>query len=220
MSLISRFFYNKRCYHGSKILLRPLYKKDITTIVSWFSNPDLLELGFGTYKNSPDFNTITTSYLKHLMSHKEQFLAIDAPEIGFIGFISHYISDTEKQVGRIGILIGKQSAWGKGFGKDAVLTALLFLFTEKGINLVELDTAVFNIRAQHCFESCGFTIDRERTQYSESINNRIWYIIDRTTFLNRQSLFRPSAVVPPIGPCQKQQDLRPARNSIFDTTPP
>lgn len=189
MSLISRLFVNKQRLQGRKIMLRPLYKKEISIITLWFSNYKLLELGFGILREAPNFTAITTSYLKHLTTNRDQFFAIEAPLLGFIGFISHHIIDHQEGVGRIGILIGNQSAWGKGYGRDAVSTALWHLFIEKGLSKVELDTAEFNKHAQHCFEACGFIIDEEKTNIKQDENQpkRIWYVISRVSFLKQQT---------------------------------
>lgn len=190
MSLIFRLFFKKQRFQGKNIILRPLYKNDIPIITSWFSNNRLLEFGFGILKETPNFTTTITSYLKHLITHKDQFWAIEAPDIGFIGFISHHIIDYNKEIGRIGILIGNQSAWGKGYGRDAVSTALWYLFTEKRLSKVELDTAEFNTRAQRCFEACGFIIDEKRTETQKNENQpkRIWYEINRVAFLEKHSI--------------------------------
>lgn len=187
MSLISRLFVNKQRFQGKKIILRPLYKKEISLITLWFSNYKLLELGFGILRETPNFTAITTSYLKHLTTNRDQFFAIEAPEVGFIGFISHHIVDYQEGVGRIGILIGNQSAWGKGYGRDAVSTALWYLFIEKGLSKVELDTAEFNKHAQHCFEACGFIIDEKKTETQKDENQprRIWYEINRLAFIEQ-----------------------------------
>lgn len=187
MSFVKHLFLEKHRYYGQKVTLRPLYKKDIPIIVQWFSDTNLMELGFGTYKTTTNLENLASSYLKHLASNRDQFFAIDAKEVGFIGFISYQIVDPGEKLGRIGILIGKQSVWGMGYGKDAVETALSFLFIHKELEKIELDTAEFNVRAQRCFEICGFIVDQEKTKTigAEKNPKRIWYAIKRAAFLER-----------------------------------
>ena len=41
------------------------------------------------------------------------------------------------------------------------MTLLSYLFEQKKVHFIELDTALFNIRARSCFEACGFIVQKQ-----------------------------------------------------------
>ena len=53
-------------------------------------------------------------------------------------------------------MIGDREYWGKGFGSDALITMVHHIFYEVRLRRIYLHTLDSNIRAQRCFEKCGF----------------------------------------------------------------
>jgi RimJ/RimL family protein N-acetyltransferase len=45
-----------------------------------------------------------------------------------------------------------------GYGSDAVMTLISHVFGELALDRVYLDTLDWNVRAQRCFQKCGFVI--------------------------------------------------------------
>lgn len=56
----------------------------------------------------------------------------------------------------VGISIGEQELWGKGFGTDAMRVILRFAFTELNLHRVSLDVFDYNARAVRSYEKVGF----------------------------------------------------------------
>lgn len=73
--------------------------------------------------------------------------------------------DWKNSVATVGIFIGNKEYWGKGYGTDAMLTLLSFIFNQMNLHKVRLCVYSFNPRAIACYEKCGFV--REGTLRQE-----------------------------------------------------
>lgn len=166
---------------GDKIALRPFQKQDIKIIQSWLYDGELTELAFGIPSFHPNFDNLMPTYKKEIEANRHSFFAIETKASEFIGFCCYSFTRTapEKRA-RIGILIGYREYWGKGYGRDAVKRLLQHLFHEKNMDVIELDTAPHNVRAQGCFESCGFRFSH--TEWKDH-RERYWYELSRHQFL-------------------------------------
>lgn len=86
----------------------------------------------------------------------EIFIIIDPETNQHIGNVGiHHISKAHRKA-EIGIMIGEKSYWGKGYGTDAVKTALKYCFKKLKLNKVSLTVFPKNKRAQKCYKKCGF----------------------------------------------------------------
>jgi len=74
----------------------------------------------------------------------------------FIGVIHIFFINYFLKTYKFGIMIGDRDNLNKGIGKDCVSAAVKYLFEKENANSIVLETADFNIRAQKCFEKCGF----------------------------------------------------------------
>jgi [ribosomal protein S5]-alanine N-acetyltransferase len=83
-----------------------------------------------------------------------------------IGMVSCYNIDRRNHVGELGIYLGEKSAWGQGFGTDALITFLRHLFLELDFDLVYLHTYESNVRAQRSYARAGFETTDHRRRYS------------------------------------------------------
>ena len=80
----------------------------------------------------------------------------------FVGFVRYKLFHRgRKKSARVGIILGRPSLRGQGIGREALQTLLSYLFQDRQVQIIELDTALFNQQAQHCFQSCGFSPWRE-----------------------------------------------------------
>jgi RimJ/RimL family protein N-acetyltransferase len=83
-------------------------------------------------------------------------LAIDTLENKHIGECSLFNLDFLKASVEIGIIIGEKSYWERGYGTDAVSTFVAYIFETSDVEKIMLRTLEWNVRAQKCFEKCGF----------------------------------------------------------------
>lgn len=83
--------------------------------------------------------------------------------IGRIGYVD---LDRRNRHTEIALMIGEPEFWGRGFGSDALLAFLGYLFHELNMHKVWLRVEAFNERAQRAYRKCGFQDDgryREHT---------------------------------------------------------
>jgi RimJ/RimL family protein N-acetyltransferase len=83
-------------------------------------------------------------------------LAIDAIDGQHIGECSLFNLDFTNSAVEIGIMIGEKEYWGKGYGLEALHTFVSHIFQASNIDRIVLRTLDWNLRAQRCFEKCGF----------------------------------------------------------------
>ena len=84
--------------------------------------------------------------------------AIETEEGKHIGNCMYYNIDGNRGDAELGIIIGDRHYWDKGYGADAVATLVSRVFEEPKLEKIYLHTLEWNIRAQRCFQKCGFTI--------------------------------------------------------------
>ena len=56
-------------------------------------------------------------------------------------------------------MIGNKTYWGKGYGTDALVTFLRFLFAQWNFHRISLDTWDENIRAIKAYQKVGFKLE-------------------------------------------------------------
>jgi RimJ/RimL family protein N-acetyltransferase len=100
-------------------------------------------------------------YTEQLHSFKEdrRWFAIDTLDGRHIGNCMYYDVDQAKKQAKIGIIIGDRDYWSMGYGTDAIMTLVCHIFNDLNLERVYLDTLEWNVRAQRCFQKCGFLVN-------------------------------------------------------------
>jgi RimJ/RimL family protein N-acetyltransferase len=73
-----------------------------------------------------------------------------------IGLVQYEGSAPRDRYAELGILIGEQDAWNKGYGTEAIVLLLNWLFNQRGLHRVWLTVQAANPRAQRVYEKIGF----------------------------------------------------------------
>lgn len=149
-----------------RIVLQPFKASEIPLVEEWFQDQDTCQLAFGVKAPWEVLNTIRTEYIEELQKDKVGVLSVRLKTLESksapVGFVRYHISRRGgRRLARVGIILGKSDARGKGIGREAFSTLLSYLFSERNIQTIELDTAIFNQAARNCFEACGFKAIRE-----------------------------------------------------------
>ena len=148
-----RMIEDHRILRGDQVLLRPLATGDLRRCVKWFSDPQVIQfLG----RASP----VTLAeeerwYREYSRRSDEQIFAIevDGRHVGNLGL--HKVDRVHRKAD-LGIVIGETEYWSRGYGTDALRTALRYGFENLGLNKVSLDVFEHNARALRSYEKCGF----------------------------------------------------------------
>lgn len=151
--------------YGENLRLRAIEREDIPTFLRWFNDPEVRR---HLLMHEPMSRAKEERWFEEHLSRKDEFLfAIEVKEgkdwvhIGNLGL--HKI-DWKNRVATFGIVIGEKAYWNRGYGTEAVRTALRYAFFELGLNRVELETFSFNRRAIRCYEKVGFRHEGTRRQ--------------------------------------------------------
>jgi RimJ/RimL family protein N-acetyltransferase len=142
---------------GSKIVLRGKRLEDARKDYAWKTDAELARLDATIPLDMP-FSHYLVSYAEELRygNMGGRRYAIETLEGKHIGNCSYYNLDQDEKETELGILIGDRAYWNKGYGTDAVTTLVTQVFKETNIERIYLHTLEGNIRAQRCFQKCGF----------------------------------------------------------------
>jgi len=140
---------------GRKVILREKQLADAANDYTWGSDADLMRLDAADPFDMT-FAEFLTSYDEGMRNRKHRRFAIETMDGEHIGNCTCYNIDRFRKEAEIGIMIGDRRYWGKGYGSDAVRTMVHYIFQDVGLQRISLRTLGWNVRAQRCFEKCGF----------------------------------------------------------------
>jgi len=142
---------------GRQINLREKRLADAPDDYSWQTDPELSELDAAP--------VLKTSYAQYLADYarelrysfrNRQRFAIETRDGKHIGNCAYYGIDEAKGEAEVGIMIGDRNYWDKDYGSDAITTLVNYIFGQTKLKRLHLKTLDWNIRAQKCFQKCGF----------------------------------------------------------------
>lgn len=76
-----------------------------------------------------------------------------------LGHVGLYNIDHRARAAELGIMIGVQSAWGKGLGTRCIRWMVAFGFNEMALHRIHLSVLEHNPRAVSLYERCGFMVE-------------------------------------------------------------
>lgn len=142
---------------GSKVKLRPKRLNDAINDYEWRKDPELCQLDatlptLSSFEEYLRLAAVEPSYSSNRSCH----FAIETMTGKHIGNLSYFDIDEKSSSTEMGIMIGNKAYWNLGYGSDAIHILLNHIFTSTSLNRVYLKTLVWNVRAQKCFQKCGF----------------------------------------------------------------
>lgn len=139
---------------GERIYLSPRNAEDVEIFTEWMND------FFVTDYIGRSSNTVTLqeekTFLEKADNDKTVFAIIDIEKDEMIGTVGLHEIDNINRTATLGIFIGNQNYWSKGYGTEAIQLILDFGFNYLNLNNVELSLMEFNKRALKCYEKCGF----------------------------------------------------------------
>ena len=143
---------------GTKVRLREKKLDDARSDYRWQTDPELvrldampgLKISFARYLL--DYTTALCA-----PSPRRRIFAVETFDGRHIGNCVYYNIDGDKGEAEVGVMIGERDCWDCGYGADAIVTLVDYLFHEKKMRRIHLKTLDWNQRAQHCFRKCGFS---------------------------------------------------------------
>jgi len=163
---------------GKKVRLRALERSDLPKICQWLNDEEVMYY-WGDPGNTTSLAEVERWFNEELdRRHQDsRGYIIETPDGVPIGQISYMHLSPKNRDAELGIQIGEKDYWDKGYGTDAIMAFLNYLFSELQLHRVYLSTQSYNTRAQKCYEKCGFVKEavlRESTfvkgKYYDSID--------------------------------------------------
>ena len=155
-STIFQFLNRQLILTGSKVRIRPRRFEDAADQYRWRCDEELCSLD-ASVPTGLAFSEFSDRYSVELeYPGLTCTLAIDTLDDQHIGECSLFNFDFLSNTAEFGVLIGEKDFWGRGYGTDAVNTLLHDIFMTSDLERLLLRTLTWNIRAQRCFEKCGF----------------------------------------------------------------
>lgn len=153
---------------GNKVRLRPKRLRDAINDYQWRRDEELCRLDATQPTTSSFEEYLKLAAVAPSYSSQSYHFAIDTLEGKHIGNCSYFGIDEAKGEAEIGIMLGDKAFWDRSYGTDALRTALNYIFSQTSLKRIYLKTLDWNIRAQKCFEKCGFTSYGNLTQEEHS----------------------------------------------------
>jgi diamine N-acetyltransferase len=142
---------------GKLVRLRPHEMTDLDHCLAWINDPEvkgyLSARYFQSRLSEEDWLRVHAS---KPISYDHVHFAIDTLDGRHIGSIALHETHPESRKAGLGVMIGDKDCWDHGYGTDAILTLLRFVFDEMNLNRVWLQVDEDNGRAIACYRKCGF----------------------------------------------------------------
>lgn len=142
---------------GHKIRLRPKRLSDAINDYAWRTDPELSGLD-AAQPLALSFEEYLKQYATelHLFGANGFSLAIETMDGKHIGNCACFAVNEANREAELGIIIGDRAYWNRGYGADAVTTLINHIFSDTHLERIYLKTLDWNLRAQKCFQKCGF----------------------------------------------------------------
>jgi RimJ/RimL family protein N-acetyltransferase len=141
---------------GERIFLSQVRREDLPLFARWFSDLELT-----TYLGLPGMSFMPEHeqewYDSVVKDRANKIFAIVVREgQRVIGSIGLQPVDTRRGVTELGIAIGDKTAWGQGYGSEAVRLICDYGFTFLELHTIYLWHVAFNERGHHAYLKAGF----------------------------------------------------------------
>lgn len=141
---------------GERVFLRPLEMSDLDRCTLWVNDPEIRQFITITF---PMSSQQEQSWLNDSVASKDKVkLAIETHEGVHIGNISIHEIDWINRTATTGTMIGDKEYWGRGYGTEAKMLLLDYMFNTLNLRKVHSSAYAFNERSINYSLKCGYKI--------------------------------------------------------------
>ncbi len=164
---------------GKKVNLRPLSENDIPLITRWINDPEVREFVSRTF---PQTEKQEEAWFNKLGSDEKNIvLGIETKKGRLIGIMGIHRIDWIQRIATTGALIGEKDYWNKGYGTDAKMILLDYVFNTLNLRKISSSVLAYNKRSLNYSLHCGYKIEgRKRKQFFKK--GRFWDLIELGLF--------------------------------------
>ena len=144
---------------GQRVRLRPIRRDDLPFLRAWFADPETMR-----FWGQP-VPLVTDEYFERELTERfarfdhAGYFMIETNEGRPIGRIEYEQLDMRSRSAEVMILIGAPEARGHGYGSDAMISLLRYLYHERNLHRVALSVIAWNARAIRSYEKVGFVVE-------------------------------------------------------------
>ncbi len=144
------------CLVGERTVMRPVKPEDLPFLEAWDRDPEITALMGRKFEETD----VRQWYRELSASRNNRALAIETREGGrLIGELELAQLNWRTGTAELRICIGAKDCWDKGYGSDALRTALRVAFDGYELRSVYLRVYASNARAVRVYERLGFRRD-------------------------------------------------------------
>jgi RimJ/RimL family protein N-acetyltransferase len=139
--------------------LRPIRQDDLPVLRAWFDNPATMRF-WGRPMPLATADQFEADLAGRFRRFDEAgYFLIELLDGTPIGRIEYERLDSRARSAEVMILIGEEEARGKGYGTEAMVTLLRYLFHQRNLHRVGLTVIAWNERAIRSYEKVGFVVE-------------------------------------------------------------
>jgi RimJ/RimL family protein N-acetyltransferase len=165
-------------FYGDRIMLREYRQSDLPHIREWVNDPEITGYlsDIFTYPHTLEN---TEQFLRNMIQgspNTKGFVIAEKESQDYIGQIDLINIEWKNRTASLGIVIGKKSCLGQGYGTEAIRLIQELAFRSLNLNRLDLMVYEFNKRAYRCYRKCGF---REEGRLRQKLfrSGRYWDVI-------------------------------------------
>jgi RimJ/RimL family protein N-acetyltransferase len=170
---------------GERIFLSQVCREDVPLFARWFSDLELTAyLGATGMSFMPEHEQEWYDGVVKDRTNKTFAMVVREGQ-RVIGSISLQSTDLRRGAAELGIAIGDKTAWGQGYGSEAVRLMCDYGFTFLGLHTIYLWHVAFNERGHRAYLKAGFKLAgrlREADIFNGQRYDRILMDITRDEF--------------------------------------
>lgn len=147
---------------GDLVRLRPIQRDDIAAMRTWFDSPEIMKHWGRSQPVVLESQFETDLSGRFARFDDAGYFAIvprTPADASIIGRVEWEGLDRLNRSAEVMILIGDPAFWGHGYGTDALVCLLRYLFATKNLYRVSLSVLSWNARAVRSYEKAGFTVE-------------------------------------------------------------
>ena len=138
---------------GSKCYLSPINPDDAETFTTWLNDIEVTRtLGMA----ASSISLASERQILEKVAQEHVYGIVDLATDTLLGNVGLHQIDHAHRSCVIGIFIGDKSAWGKGYGPEALRLLMGFAFDYLNMHTVKLMVYEFNARARAAYAKIGF----------------------------------------------------------------
>ncbi len=143
--------------------LRPLEKADSNKLATWINDPEVRFLVSNVFPRTVHFEEV---WIEGLEKDEENIVfGIETKEGQFIGVMGVHRIDWVHRTCTTGAIIGEKDFWGKGFGTDAKMHLLKYIFDDLNLHKVCSTVISYNKRSLNYSLHCGYKVEGTRRKH-------------------------------------------------------